>query len=249
MARERIDVLLARRALAPSREKARVLVMAGDVYVDGERILKADRKVDETACLEVRGNPIPYVSFGGVKLKAALDAFGLTVRGLTALDIGSSTGGFTDCLLKEGARMVYAVDSGTHQLHEKLRGDERIVLRENFNARYLTEADIGDKVDIVTIDVSFISLKKIIPAALSVLGDAGRIVSLVKPQFEVGRYNVGKGGIVKDGEKIASVLTDIRQFGETLGLSAVGTVEAPREKEKKNREYFILWERSAIPGR
>ncbi|OPY01722.1 MAG: 16S/23S rRNA (cytidine-2'-O)-methyltransferase TlyA [Syntrophorhabdus sp. PtaB.Bin047] len=249
MARERIDVLLARHALAPSREKAQVLVMAGEVYVDGQRVLKADRKVDETARLEVRGNPIPYVSFGGVKLKAALDAFGLTVLGLTALDIGSSTGGFTDCLLKEGASKVYAVDSGTHQLHEKLRGDERIVLRENFNARYLTVADIGEKVDIVTIDVSFISLKKIIPAAEGVLSEEGCIVSLVKPQFEVGRYNVGKGGIVKDGKKIESALTDIRQFGETLGIKAVGTVEAPREKEKKNREYFILWERSGVPGR
>jgi 23S rRNA (cytidine1920-2'-O)/16S rRNA (cytidine1409-2'-O)-methyltransferase len=249
VARERIDILLARRSLAPSREKAQVLVMAGEVYVDGQRVLKADRKFDETAHLEVRGNPIPYVSFGGVKLKAALDAFGLTVRGLTALDIGSSTGGFTDCLLKEGAKKVYAFDSGTHQLHEKLRDDERIVLRENFNARHLTLADIGEKVDIVTIDVSFISLKKIIPAAEGVLSDQGRIVSLVKPQFEVGRYNVGKGGIVKDGEKIESVLTDIRQFGQTLSLDAVGTVEAPREKEKKNREYFILWERSGAPGR
>jgi len=223
--------------------------MAGEVYVDGQRVLKADRKVDETVCIEVRGNPIPYVSFGGVKLKAALDAFGLTVKGLTALDIGSSTGGFTDCLLAEGASKVYAVDSGTHQLHEKLRGDERIVLRENFNARYLTLTDIGERVDVVTIDVSFISLKKIIPAAVGVLSDAGRIVSLVKPQFEVGRYNVGKGGIVKDGEKIESVLMDVRQFGETLGLDAVGTVEAPREREKKNREYFILWVRSGDPDR
>ncbi|HNT44254.1 MAG TPA: TlyA family RNA methyltransferase [Syntrophorhabdaceae bacterium] len=249
MARERIDILLARRSLAPSREKAQVLIMAGEVYVDGQRVLKADRKVDETVCIEVRGNPIPYVSFGGVKLKAALDAFGLTVKGLTALDIGSSTGGFTDCLLAEGASKVYAVDSGTHQLHEKLRGDERIVLRENFNARYLTLTDIGERVDVVTIDVSFISLKKIIPAAVGVLSDAGRIVSLVKPQFEVGRYNVGKGGIVKDGEKIESVLMDVRQFGETLGLDAVGTVEAPREREKKNREYFILWVRSGDPDR
>jgi len=249
VARERIDILLARRSLAPSRERAQVLIMAGEVYVDGQRVLKADRKVDETVCIEVRGNPIPYVSFGGVKLKAALDAFGLTVKGLTALDIGSSTGGFTDCLLAEGASKVYAVDSGTHQLHEKLRGDERIVLRENFNARYLTLTDIGERVDVVTIDVSFISLKKIIPAAVGVLSDAGRIVSLVKPQFEVGRYNVGKGGIVKDGEKIESVLMDVRQFGETLGLDAVGTVEAPREREKKNREYFILWVRSGDPDR
>jgi 23S rRNA (cytidine1920-2'-O)/16S rRNA (cytidine1409-2'-O)-methyltransferase len=249
VARERIDTLLARSGLAPSREKARVLVMAGEVYLDGQRVLKADSKVDETVRLEVRGNPIPYVSFGGVKLKAALDAFGLDVRGAAALDIGSSTGGFTDCLLKEGAQKVYAVDSGTHQLHEKLREDERIVLRENFNARRLAFDDIGETADIITIDVSFISLKKILPAAAALLGETGRIVSLVKPQFEVGRYNVGKGGIVKDLERIEAVLTDIRQFGETLGLKAIGTAEAPREKERKNREYFILWERSGAPPR
>ncbi|MDD3846536.1 MAG: TlyA family RNA methyltransferase [Syntrophorhabdaceae bacterium] len=249
MVKERIDTLLTRRGLAPSREKARVLVMAGEVYADGQRVLKADNRVDDTVCLEVRGNPIPYVSYGGVKLKAALDAFGLAVKGRTALDIGSSTGGFTDCLLKEGARKVYAVDSGTHQLHEKLRNDVRIILRENFNARYLVLDDIGEMVDIITIDVSFISLKKIIPAAVGVLGDEGRIVSLVKPQFEVGRYNVGKGGIVKDREKIETVLTDIREFGQTLGIGAVETVEAPRERERKNREYFILWERSGAPNR
>ena len=249
MVKERIDTLLARRGLAQSREKARVLVMAGEVYVDGQRILKADTRVDETAGIEVRGNPIPFVSFGGVKLKAALDAFQLPIRGKTALDIGSSTGGFTDCLLKEGVQKVYAIDSGTHQFHERLRGDDRIVLRENFNARYITVDDIGEKVDIITIDVSFISLKKIIPAAVGLLGQAGHIISLVKPQFEVGRYNVGKGGIVKDREKIENVLTDIRQFGETLGVRALETIEAPREKERKNREYFILWERSDTPSR
>lgn len=249
MAKERIDTLLARRGLAPSREKARVLVMAGEVYCSGQRVLKADSKVDDTVCLEVRGNPIPYVSFGGVKLKAALDAFGLSVSGTTALDIGSSTGGFTDCLLQEGAQKVHAVDSGTHQFHEKLRGDRRIVLKENFNARYMTLEDIGETVDIITVDVSFISLKKILPAAVGLLGQRGHIISLVKPQFEVGRYNVGKGGIVKDREKIEEVLSDIREFGETLGVKSVQTVEAPREKERKNREYFILWERSDSPSR
>ena len=246
MAKERIDTALTRLGLAPSREKARVLIMAGEVYIDGERVLKADKKVEEGAFIDVRGNPIPYVSFGGVKLKAAIDGFGLDVRGKNALDIGSSTGGFVDCLLQEGARRVYAIDSGTHQLHEKLRGDGRIILRENCNARYLVFGDIGEKVDIVTIDVSFISLKKIIPTAMIFVHEKTRIISLVKPQFEVGRYNVGKGGIVKDMQKIDAVLDDIRAFGRTLGIEPSGTVEAPREKEKKNREYFILWEASNI---
>ncbi len=244
MVKERIDTALAKRGLAPSREKARVLVMAGEVYVNGQRVLKPDSKVDEAAFVEVRGNPIPYVSFGGVKLKAALDKFGLDVRGKTALDVGSSTGGFTDCLLQEGAMRVYAVDSGTHQFHEKLRGNEKIVLRENCNARYLNFEDIGEKVDIITIDVSFISLKKIIPAILVFAHEKSRIISLVKPQFEVGRYNVGKGGIVKDRGKIDGVLDDIRQFGRSIGISPIETVEAPRERQRKNREYLILWETS-----
>jgi len=241
--------VLAKRGLAPSREKARVLVMAGEVYVDGQRVLKADKKVGEEETVEVRGNPIPYASFGGVKLKAAIDGFDLDVRGKTALDIGSSTGGFTDCLLQEGALRVYAIDSGTHQLHEKLRGDERIILRENCNARHLSFEDIGERIDIVTIDVSFISLKKIIPVAVVFVHERSRMVSLVKPQFEVGRHNVGKGGIVKDQEKIDNVLDDIREFGKTLGIAPLCTVEAPRERQRKNREYFILWETSGIPNR
>lgn len=242
MAKERIDTVLAKRGLAPSREKARVLVMAGEVYIDGQRVLKTDTRVDESASVEVRGDPIPYVSFGGVKLKAALDAFGIDVGGKTALDIGSSTGGFTDCLLQEGALRVYAVDSGTHQLHEKLRGDERIVLKENCNARYLDFDDIGARADIITIDVSFISLKKILPAALRFIHEKSRIVSLVKPQFEVGRYNVGKGGIVKDQGRIEGVLDEIREFGRSIGITPLGTLEVPRERQRKNREFFILWE-------
>lgn len=217
--------------------------MAGEVYANGQRVLKADTKMDESTTLEVKGDPIPFVSFGGVKLKAALQAFHCDIHTKTALDIGSSTGGFTDCLLKEGAGKVYAFDSGTHQLHEKLRHDERIVLRENFNARYITLEDTGEMVDIITIDVSFISLKKILPAASSLLKKGGHIISLVKPQFEVGRYNVGKGGIVKDAGHIAGVLNDIRDFGIILGLKPLETIEAPREKERKNREYFILWEK------
>lgn len=223
--------------------------MAGAVWADGQKVLKADTRVEQGVHLEVKGNPIPYVSFGGIKLKAAIDACGIDVTGRVALDVGSSTGGFTDCLLQAGARKIYAVDSGTHQLHEKLRKDDRVILKENFNARYLHFDDIGEIVDIVTIDVSFISLKKIIPAVTGLVREGGSIISLVKPQFEVGRYNVGKGGIVKDGRQIEAVMEDIRRFGEGLGLLALKTVEAPREKERKNREYFILWEKLSSPNR
>lgn len=222
--------------------------MAGVVYADGQRVLKADTRTDETARLEVKGNPIPYVSFGGIKLKAAIDASGLDVAGMTALDVGSSTGGFTDCLLQESARKIYAIDAGTHQLHEKLRNDQRVVLKENFNARYLRFDDIGETVDVITIDVSFISLKKIIPAVIGLARKGGYIFSLVKPQFEVGRYNVGKGGIVKDDERIKAVIEDIREFGEGLGMKALKVLEVPREKERKNKEYFIVWEKSNGPN-
>lgn len=222
--------------------------MAGAVWADGQKVLKADTRFEQGTCFEIKGNPIPYVSFGGVKLRAAIDASGIDVAGRVALDVGSSTGGFTDFLLQAGARKIYAVDSGTHQLHEKLRDDDRVILKENFNARYLGFDDIGEIVDIVTIDVSFISLKKIIPPVTALVRDGGYIISLVKPQFEVGRYNVGKGGIVKDDGRIGAVMEDIRQFGEGLGLCALKTVEAPREKERKNKEYFIIWEKSSAPN-
>lgn len=242
MAKERVDVLLARKGLAPSREKAQALIMAGEVYIGSEQITKADKKIEHDAPIEVRGNPVPYVSYGGVKLKKALDAFALDIKGKKALDIGSSTGGFTDCLLEAGVSLVYAIDAGTHQLHEKLRNDTRIIVRENCNARYLKFEDLGEKFDIITIDVSFISLKKILPVAIQFIKDDGHIISLVKPQFEVGRFEVGKGGIVKNIEKIEAVITDMKAFGKSLGIEAIDVIESPREKEKKNREYFILWE-------
>jgi 23S rRNA (cytidine1920-2'-O)/16S rRNA (cytidine1409-2'-O)-methyltransferase len=216
--------------------------MAGAVYAGGERIPKPDRLLDEETALEVRTNAIPYVGYGGVKLEKAIKEFGIDPRGKTVVDIGSSTGGFVDFMLQAGALKVYAVDAGTHQLHEKLRQDKRVILFENTNARSLAPERIGEKADIVTIDVSFISLKKILPAARALLTPGGKIVSLVKPQFEVGRYQVGKGGIVKDEERIRAVLDDIREFGRELGLVASGQVEAPRERDRKNREYFILWE-------
>ncbi|MCX5816947.1 MAG: TlyA family RNA methyltransferase [Proteobacteria bacterium] len=241
MVKERIDVVLAKQGLAPSRERAKILIMAGEIYIGTERVIKPDMKVPHDVAIKIRKNPIPYVGYGGVKLEKAIKAFGISIRNKKAVDIGSSTGGFVDYLLKSGAFRVYAIDAGTHQLHESLRNDGRVIVKENFNARYLTLDDIGEKVDIVTMDVSFISLKKILPVVKPLLNAGGHIVSLVKPQFEVGRFEVGKGGIVKDEKKIERVIEGMKTFGHTLGLKCVDIVEAPREKERKNREYFMLW--------
>jgi 23S rRNA (cytidine1920-2'-O)/16S rRNA (cytidine1409-2'-O)-methyltransferase len=242
-------MILAKKGLASSREKAKALIMAGQIYVDKERVSKPDKLVTEEACIEVRGNPIPYVSYGGVKLERALKAFEIDVKDKKVLDIGSSTGGFVDCLLQHGASLVHAIDVGTHQLHERLRKDERIIVRENLNARYVTFEDIGEKFEIITIDVSFISLKKILPAVIPFMNKGACIISLVKPQFEVGRYDVGKGGIVKDEQKIRMAIDGIKDYGTALGLTPKGEAEAPREKEKKNREYFVLWELQAPQNR
>ena len=242
MVKDRLDVILAKKGIASSREKAKALIMAGQIYVNKERVSKPDKLVPEEAWIEVRGESIPFVSYGGIKLQHALKTFGIDVTDKKALDIGSSTGGFVDCLLQHGASQVYAIDVGTHQLHERLRNNERVFLRENVNARYLTFEDIGEKFEIITIDVSLISLKKILPVAIPFMNKEASIISLVKPQFEVGRYNVGKGGIVKDEQKINKVIDEIKNFGTTIGLIPKGEAEAPREKEKKNREYFLLWE-------
>jgi 23S rRNA (cytidine1920-2'-O)/16S rRNA (cytidine1409-2'-O)-methyltransferase len=242
LAKQRIDTLLAQKALVDSREKAKIVVMAGAVYVEGQRVDRPDRRIDVNAHIEVRPGTLPYVSFGGTKLKHAFEAFSLSVEGKKALDIGSSTGGFVDYMLQGGATRVYAVDVGIHQLHEKVRRDPRVALLEGVNARYLTRGQVGEDVDVVTVDVSFISLKKILPALIPILNQGAVLVTLVKPQFEVGRYQVGKGGIVKDQERVRAVIEDIKSFGQSLGLRPVSVIEAPREKERKNHEYFIQWE-------
>jgi len=241
VAKERIDVVLARKGYAPSREKARAFVMAGQVYINNERIAEPDKKISEDAQIEIKKNPIPFVSYGGLKLNEAIKAFGIPVKGRRAIDVGSSTGGFVDCLLQNGATLVYAIDTGTHQLHDSLRRDRRVILKENCNARYLVFEDIGEKADIITIDVSFISLKKILPVIIQFMSPDAHVISLVKPQFEVGRFQVGKGGIVKDTGKINRVMEDIMTCGRKLGLTPVHVVEAPRERKRKNREFFILW--------
>jgi 23S rRNA (cytidine1920-2'-O)/16S rRNA (cytidine1409-2'-O)-methyltransferase len=200
--KERIDKLLVARGLAPTREKAQAYLMAGSVRVDGRIELKAGSRYDEnTAEITLVADPMPYVGRGGFKLKAALDEWGIELSGLVCADIGASTGGFTDVMLQAGAAKVFAVDVGYGQLDYKLRNDARVVNMERTNARYMDPAALGEKVDFVSIDVSFISLKLILPVVSAILAPGARIVALIKPQFEAGRYEVGKGGIVRD-EKI-----------------------------------------------
>ena len=238
----RLDVLLAERGLAPSRTVAQALVMEGKVRVDGQVETKCGRLVADDAELSVEAPP-RFVSRGGEKLEGAFAAFpGWKVEGLVCLDVGSSTGGFTDCMLQHGARRVMAVDVGTNQLAYSLRTDPRVWVRENFNARNMTVADLPERPERAVTDVSFISLKLILPPMAEVLLPGGEIVSLVKPQFEAGRGQA-PGGVVSDPDVRKRVLDDIVAFGtQTLGLEILGTAESPiRGREKGNIEYLAYW--------
>jgi 23S rRNA (cytidine1920-2'-O)/16S rRNA (cytidine1409-2'-O)-methyltransferase len=240
--KRRLDVLLAERGLAPSRTAAQALVMAGKVRVDGCVATKAGFAVDEVADVAV-DSPPRFVSRGGDKLEAAFSSFpDWTVQGLVCLDVGSSTGGFTDCLLQHGALRVMAVDVGTNQLAWKLRSDPRVWSRENFNARHMKIEDLPERPSRAVTDVSFISLKLILPPMAEVLLPGGEMVSLVKPQFEAGR-GLAPGGVVSDPAVRAAVVSDISAFGvETLGLELLGVVESPvRGRDKGNIEYLAHW--------
>lgn len=242
MGKVRLDVLLAARGVAPSRAAAQALILEGKVRVGGQRETKAGRLVAEDAAVEVEAPP-RFVSRGGEKLEGAFAAFaGWTVDGLVCLDVGSSTGGFTDCLLQHGARRVMAVDVGTNQLAYKLRTDPRVWVRENFNARYMTVDDLPERPARAVTDVSFISLKLILPPMADVLLPGGEIVSLIKPQFEAGRGNA-PGGVVSDPAVRQQVVDDISRFGtEILGLERLGLAESPlRGKDKGNVEYLAWW--------
>lgn len=238
--KDRVDALLVARGLCESREQAKRLVLAGEVK-SGDRVIdKPSVKLPIDAPLEVR-EKLKYVGRGGLKMEGALDAFGLSPEGLVCLDIGASTGGFTDCLLQRGAERVHAVDVGTNQLAWKIRNDPRVVVKEKFNARYLTEADLGEKVSLIVIDVSFISLTKILPAAFSVLAEGGAIVPLIKPQFELDREDIGKGGIVRDAALHERAVEKIRQFvTEELGRGWNGLIDSPITGTDGNKE-FLAW--------
>lgn len=238
--RDRIDRLLVASGLAESRERARALVLAGLVLADEQRIDKPGTMVAVTSALRVKGAPHPYVGRGGVKLAAALDAFAVDPAGLVWLDVGASTGGFTDCLLQRGASRVVAVDVGHNQIDYRLRTDPRVEVREGVNARYLEPADFDVRFDGAVIDVSFISLDLILPAVAPLLVAGGRIIALVKPQFEVGRADVGKGGIVRDEAKRRGALERIERVAGALGLTRLGVIESPIAGADGNREFLLL---------
>ncbi|MCU0553556.1 MAG: TlyA family RNA methyltransferase [Syntrophales bacterium] len=235
----RLDALLVGRGLVASRERARALILAGAVLVNEEPVDKAGALIAEGAAVRIRGEDHPYVSRGGVKLKGALDAFGIGVGALTALDVGASTGGFTDCLLQEGARKVYAVDVGYGQIAWKLRNDPRVVLFERTNIRHFQGVGVEEAVDIATIDTSFISLRHVVPPTLRFVREGGIILALVKPQFEVGKGEVGKKGVVRDPAVHGRVVEDLVAFFAEMGLSVRGTCESPITGPEGNREFFI----------
>jgi 23S rRNA (cytidine1920-2'-O)/16S rRNA (cytidine1409-2'-O)-methyltransferase len=237
--RERLDKLLVDRGLVSSRERARALILAGKVLVDDRVLDKAGIQVPADCELRLRGEDIPYVSRGGLKLEGGLTAFGIDVRGAVCLDVGASTGGFTDCLLQRGAARVYAVDVGYGQLAWKLREDPRVISRERTNIRDLRPGDLPERPSLAVIDASFISLEKVLPPALAIIADAAEVVALVKPQFEVGKGEVGKGGVVRDPEQQAGAVDKVRAFAEGLGCTVLGVVASPILGPKGNREFLM----------
>ena len=241
--KERLDVLMVNNGLAASRELAKAYIMAGDVYVDGNKEDKAGTKVDVNANIELRGKVMPYVSRGGYKLEKAMEVFPVTIEGKICMDIGSSTGGFTDCMLQNGASKVYSIDVGYGQLAWKLRNDERVVCMEKTNVRYITEEQVPDKPQFASVDVSFISLTKVIPPALNVMSDDAQLVCLIKPQFESGREKVGKKGVVRDKKVHEEVILKIIDFAFEIGLNVIGIDFSPIKGPEGNIEYLIMLDR------
>lgn len=240
MAKQRLDVVIAARGLCDSREQGRRLILSGDVTVDGKVINKPGTKIEDTAAIEVLNKP-RYVSRGGLKLEGALNAFPVSPQGKICLDIGASTGGFTDCLLQNGATRVHAVDVGVDQLVDKLRNDPRVVVKEHFNARYMTPEDLGEKVQLIVSDVSFISLTRILPAAYACLEEGGDMLVLVKPQFELQPEDIGPGGIVRNPALHQRAVNRIRDFvTQELGRQWMGVADSPIKGMDGNRE-FLAW--------
>lgn len=245
MAKIRLDALLVKNGLAQSRDRAKAVIMAGQVYIDNQKCDKAGLMVDEdTAKPEVRGETLKYVSRGGLKLEKAMQEFPITLQGKTAMDIGASTGGFTDCMLQNGAKKVFAVDVGYGQFAWKLRQDERVVNMERTNIRYVTPEDIGEEIDFASIDVSFISLRLVLPVAKSLLTDNGEIVALIKPQFEAGRGQVGKKGVVKDIKVHFEVIKTVLDFAREAGFFIAGLSFSPIKGPEGNIEYLAYLKKS-----
>jgi 23S rRNA (cytidine1920-2'-O)/16S rRNA (cytidine1409-2'-O)-methyltransferase len=242
--RERIDKLLVERGLADSRTKAQAMVMAGVVLVDEQRVEKPSHQFDPNSSIRIKGSDDPtarYVGRGGLKLEAALREFQIDVAGLRCLDVGASTGGFTDCLLQNGARKVVAIDVGHNQIDWRLRNDPRVEVREGVNARYLQRGDFSETFDLAVMDVSFISATKVLPAIVPLVTAGGSIVTLIKPQFEVGRGEVGGGGIVRDPAKRLRAVEEVNNFATTLGLEVVNVIESPIAGAEGNVEYLVVY--------
>lgn len=237
--KERLDKVLVDRNIIGSRERARALIMEGKVFVEGALVLKAGAMVNPDAGIEIKGVDIPYVSRGGLKLEAAIKHFDIHLRDKIAMDVGSSTGGFTDCLLQHGAAKIYCIDVGYGQLAWKLRQDPRVILFERTNIRHLQRDKIHDVIDIATVDVSFISLVKVIPKVIEFLKEKGEIIALIKPQFEVGKGEVDKGGIIRDEKKRLKTVECVKEKLETAGLQTIGTIQSPIAGQKGNVEYLI----------
>lgn len=235
----RLDVLMVERGLAESREKAKAIIMSGNVFVDGQREDKAGTAFPEKAVIEVKGKPLKYVSRGGLKLEKAMSHFDVTLSGKVCMDVGSSTGGFTDCMLQNGAVKVYAVDVGTNQLAWKLRQDERVVCMENTNIRYLTRDQVDDDIEFASIDVAFISLTKVLEPVKAMLKTDGQVVALIKPQFEAGREQVGKKGVVRDSSVHLEVIERILAYAVSIGFEVLNLEFSPIKGPEGNIEYLV----------
>lgn len=239
MAKERLDVLLVNRGLAASREKAKAIIMSGSVYVDGQKEDKAGQTFPEEANIEVRGSTLKYVSRGGLKLEKAMECFDVSLSGKICMDVGSSTGGFTDCMLQNGAVKVYAVDVGHGQLDWKLRNDQRVICMEKTNIRYVKPEDIEDRIQFSSIDVSFISLTKVLEPVKELLTDDGEIVCLIKPQFEAGREKVGKHGVVRDASVHKEVIDMVMNYAVSINFEVLNLEFSPVKGPEGNIEYLL----------
>ena len=239
MSKERLDALLVNRGLAESREKAKAIIMSGNVYVEGQKEDKAGSTFADTANIEVRGTTLKYVSRGGLKLEKAMENFDVTIKGKICMDVGSSTGGFTDCMLQNGAKKVFAVDVGNGQLAWKLRQDERVVCMEKTNIRYVTPEEIPDRIQFVSIDVSFISLTKVLGPVKALMEPDGEVVCLIKPQFEAGREKVGKKGVVREKSVHLEVIEMVASFAGSIGFEALHLEFSPIKGPEGNIEYLL----------
>lgn len=242
--KERLDVLLVKRNLAESREKAKAIIMSGNVFVEGQREDKAGTTFSDEVSIEIKGHTLPYVSRGGLKLEKAIRNFDVSVEGKVCTDVGSSTGGFTDCMLQNGAKKVYAIDVGRGQLAWKLRQDERVVCMEKTNIRYVTPEDLGEPVDFSSIDVSFISLTKVLLPICNYLREKGQIVALIKPQFEAGREKVGKKGVVREKSTHVEVIDMVKEYALSIGFDILNLEFSPIRGPEGNIEYLIHLEKS-----